>query len=154
ANQDAFESRVISAAGQNGIVTIATNMAGRGTDIELSDEVRTAGGLHVIATEVHSSLRIDRQLEGRCGRQGDPGSYQLMVSLEDEIWLAAGGFQNTPVSMLINGRSQTVRHFRRLQKRLQRVSRRARSRMFKSSRQHRKRLLDAGFDLYLELNES
>ena len=154
ANQDELESEIISAAGQVGCVTIATNMAGRGTDIELAGEVQAAGGLHVIATEIHSSLRIDRQLEGRCGRQGDPGSYQLMVSLEDELWLAAGGFRRSPLSVLIGSRSVTIRHFRQLQRRLQRASSKSRLRMFKSSRQHRKRLLDAGFDLYLELNEN
>ncbi|HID23080.1 MAG TPA: hypothetical protein EYP14_11860 [Planctomycetaceae bacterium] len=66
-------------------MTIATNMAGRGTDIKLTDELRKAGGLHVIATEMHSSKRIDRQLIGRAARQGDPGTYRFFLSLEDEL---------------------------------------------------------------------
>lgn len=79
------EAEIVSKAGEPGKVTIATNMAGRGTDIELHDEVRANGGLHVIATEIHSSARIDRQLVGRAARQGDPGSYQFFLSLDDEL---------------------------------------------------------------------
>src|SRR4029077_15149993 len=79
------EAGIVSQAGRRGQVTIATNMAGRGTDIILEDEVRQGGGLHVIATEIHSSARIDRQLVGRSARQGDPGSYRFFVSLEDEL---------------------------------------------------------------------
>ena len=67
------------------MITVATNMAGRGTDIKLSEDVRRAGGLHVILTEIHESQRIDWQLIGRGSRQGDPGSYQIFVSLSDEI---------------------------------------------------------------------
>jgi len=85
ARQDADEAEIITAAGQAGQVTVATNMAGRGTDIRLDDDVIALGGLHVIATERHESGRIDRQLFGRCGRQGDPGSYELITSLEDEL---------------------------------------------------------------------
>ena len=85
------EADVIAQAGQAGRVTIATNMAGRGTDIRLSDAVQLAGGLHVIATELHTAARIDRQLEGRCGRQGDPGTYHQFLSLDDEILTAAWG---------------------------------------------------------------
>ncbi|MEC9374428.1 MAG: prepilin peptidase [Planctomycetota bacterium] len=81
----AEEARIIAAAGEKGRITVATNMAGRGTDIRLSPEVLKLGGLHVIATERHESRRIDRQLFGRAGRQGDPGSGQAFVSLEDEI---------------------------------------------------------------------
>jgi preprotein translocase subunit SecA len=76
---------VIGLAGQPGQVTVATNMAGRGTDIRLGEGVAELGGLHVILTEFHESRRIDRQLFGRCGRQGDPGSCEAIVSLEDEI---------------------------------------------------------------------
>jgi len=85
ARQDADEADIIIAAGQKGQVTVATNMAGRGTDIRLDKEVLTLGGLHVIATERHEAGRIDRQLFGRCGRQGDPGSYEAITSLEDEL---------------------------------------------------------------------
>ena len=85
ARQDADEAEIILAAGQRGQVTVATNMAGRGTDIRLGEEVLKLGGLHVIATERHEAGRIDRQLFGRCGRQGDPGSYESISSLEDEL---------------------------------------------------------------------
>ncbi|MCP4313489.1 MAG: preprotein translocase subunit SecA [Bacteroidetes bacterium] len=79
------EADVVAQAGKAGGVTIATNMAGRGTDIKLSDEVKQAGGLAIIGTERHESRRVDRQLRGRAGRQGDPGSSQFYVSLEDEL---------------------------------------------------------------------
>lgn len=79
------EAKIVSQAGQPGRVTIATNMAGRGTDIKLGPSVRDAGGLHVLGTERHEAHRIDRQLAGRAGRQGDPGSAQFFLSLEDEL---------------------------------------------------------------------
>lgn len=79
------EADVVAEAGQSGKVTIATNMAGRGTDIKLSPEVKEAGGLAIVGTERHDSRRVDRQLRGRAGRQGDPGSSQFFVSLEDSL---------------------------------------------------------------------
>ena len=79
------EAQVVAQAGQKGMVTIATNMAGRGTDIKLSPEVREAGGLAIIGTERHESRRVDRQLRGRAGRQGDPGSSVFFVSFEDTV---------------------------------------------------------------------
>nr|WP_297309400.1 preprotein translocase subunit SecA [uncultured Flavobacterium sp.] len=79
------EAQIVEEAGKPGIVTIATNMAGRGTDIKLSDEVKKAGGLAIIGTERHDSRRVDRQLRGRAGRQGDVGSSQFYVSLEDSL---------------------------------------------------------------------
>ncbi|MAQ75470.1 MAG: preprotein translocase subunit SecA [Aquimarina sp.] len=79
------EADIVAEAGKTGMVTIATNMAGRGTDIKLSDEVKRAGGLAIIGTERHDSRRVDRQLRGRSGRQGDPGSSQFYVSLEDNL---------------------------------------------------------------------
>ncbi|MCP9611458.1 preprotein translocase subunit SecA [Coprobacter tertius] len=79
------EAEIVAQAGQSGTVTIATNMAGRGTDIKLSPEVRAAGGLAIIGTERHESRRVDRQLRGRAGRQGDPGSSVFYVSLEDNL---------------------------------------------------------------------
>ncbi|MDE6871169.1 MAG: preprotein translocase subunit SecA [Bacteroidales bacterium] len=85
AKQHAREAEVVAHAGQRGTVTIATNMAGRGTDIKLSDEVRKSGGLAIIGTERHDSRRVDRQLRGRAGRQGDPGTSTFYVSLEDKL---------------------------------------------------------------------
>lgn len=79
------EAEIVAEAGRPGVVTIATNMAGRGTDIKLSAEVKAAGGLAIIGTERHDSRRVDRQLRGRAGRQGDPGSSQFYVSLEDNL---------------------------------------------------------------------
>ena len=86
AKQDQDEADVVAAAGVAGRVTVATNMAGRGTDIKLDAEVAARGGLHVILTECHGSGRIDRQLFGRCARQGDPGSCETIVALDDEIF--------------------------------------------------------------------
>jgi preprotein translocase subunit SecA len=86
AKQDRSEADVIALAGQPSRVTVATNMAGRGTDIRLGPGVAEHGGLHVILTEFHDSRRVDRQLFGRCARQGDPGSCEAIVSLEDDIF--------------------------------------------------------------------
>ncbi len=153
----AEEAEIVAQAGQPGRVTIATNMAGRGTDIKLHPDVHQAGGLHVIVTEVHSSLRIDRQLIGRCARQGDPGSYQFMLSLEDELfrattpkrhqrWLAAG---------LATGRKELSRRwigiFRKTQNDLERRSRKNRRSMLKEEAQREKVALRQGLDPYLEL---
>ena len=85
AKQHAREAEIVAQAGQSSTVTIATNMAGRGTDIKLSPEVREAGGLAIIGTERHDSRRVDRQLRGRAGRQGDPGSSIFFISLEDKL---------------------------------------------------------------------
>ena len=85
AKQHAREAEIVAEAGRKGCVTIATNMAGRGTDIKLTDEVKNAGGLAIIGTARHDSRRVDRQLRGRSGRQGDPGSSLFYVSLEDDL---------------------------------------------------------------------
>jgi len=90
ARQDQEEAEIIARAGEQGRITVATNMAGRGTDIRLKPGVADLGGLHVIATERHDARRIDRQLFGRCGRQGDQGSYEAIVSFEDELVTAYG----------------------------------------------------------------
>lgn len=99
------EAEIVAEAGKKGTVTIATNMAGRGTDIKLTEEVRAAGGLAIIGTERHESRRVDRQLRGRAGRQGDPGSSVFFVSFEDRLmrlfasdrisrWLSNMGFED------------------------------------------------------------
>ncbi len=85
AKQHQREAEIVAEAGNAGTVTIATNMAGRGTDIKIKDDVKKAGGLAIIGSERHDSRRVDRQLRGRAGRQGDPGSSQFFVSLEDEL---------------------------------------------------------------------
>jgi len=91
AKQHEREAEIIRSAGQRGAVTIATNMAGRGTDIRLGSGVVEAGGVHIIGTERHESRRIDRQLRGRSGRQGDPGSSRFFLSLEDDLMRLFGG---------------------------------------------------------------
>ena len=91
ARQIAREAEIVAQAGQLGQITVSTNMAGRGTDIKLGPGVEELGGLHVICTELHDSARIDRQLVGRCGRQGDPGTWRQYVALDDEILVAGYG---------------------------------------------------------------
>lgn len=91
ARQDKEEAEIVAHAGEKGCITVATNMAGRGTDILLAPGVADLGGLHVIATERHESGRIDRQLFGRCGRQGDPGTCEAIVSMEDELVMVYAG---------------------------------------------------------------
>jgi preprotein translocase subunit SecA len=86
ARQDRAEAEIVARAGQPGRITVATNMAGRGTDIKLDPALRRHGGLHVVLTEYHESRRIDRQFFGRAGRQGDPGSYETIVALDDELF--------------------------------------------------------------------
>jgi preprotein translocase subunit SecA len=92
ARQDAVEADIVAQAGAGGRITVATNMAGRGTDIKLRQDAREAGGLHVILTEFHESPRVDRQLFGRCGRQGDPGSVRAIVCADDLL------FKDVPAS--------------------------------------------------------
>jgi preprotein translocase subunit SecA len=87
----AKEAEIVAQAGQRGQITVSTNMAGRGTDIRLGDGVAELGGLHVICTELHDSARIDRQLVGRCGRQGDPGTWRQYLAADDDILVAGYG---------------------------------------------------------------
>jgi preprotein translocase subunit SecA len=105
ARQDNDEAEAIAAAGQPGKVTVATNMAGRGTDIKLSEAVAENGGLHVILTEFHESARIDRQLFGRAARQGDPGTVEAIISLEDELFRRYAPLGTRLVANLISKKS-------------------------------------------------
>ncbi len=91
ANHIAAEAEIVAQAGQRGKVTVSTNMAGRGTDIKLGEGIAKLGGLHVILTEMHDAARIDRQLIGRCGRQGDPGTFRQYLALDDDLLLAGLG---------------------------------------------------------------
>lgn len=102
----AQEAEIVAQAGQQGKITVATNMAGRGTDIKLGEGVEELGGLHVVCTELHESQRIDRQLIGRCGRQGDPGTYRQFLSLDDEILLQGLGPKKYK-SLMATGESAT-----------------------------------------------
>jgi preprotein translocase subunit SecA len=106
AKQDKAEAAVVAAAGLPGRVTVATNMAGRGADIKLADSVREAGGLIVFLTEYHESRRIDRQLFGRCARQGDPGTCHVVVSLEDEFFLANSPWLTAQAARLLKRSEQ------------------------------------------------
>jgi preprotein translocase subunit SecA len=130
ARQDREEAQIIAQAGQARRITVATNMAGRGTDITLFRETAEAGGLHVIATERHEARRIDRQLVGRAGRQGDPGSYELMTSLEDDLVRAHGWtfWSSKPGSDLADRGTATSRLRRAILRQAQRRAERLHSR--------------------------
>ena len=104
ARQDREEASIIACAGESGRITVATNMAGRGTDIRLTERVRDNGGLHVILTEFHESGRVDRQLFGRCARQGEPGSVEALVSLEDELFVRHAPMLRKIVLALFRGK--------------------------------------------------
>jgi preprotein translocase subunit SecA len=120
----AREAEIVSTAGGQGRVTVATNMAGRGTDIRLDANAIALGGLHVIGTEMHESSRIDRQLFGRCGRQGEPGTYRQFMSFEDDLLAVAFGakgvarlqaYRSLPPSSL----ERTDKIFRRAQRKIE-----------------------------------
>jgi preprotein translocase subunit SecA len=148
------EAEIVAAAGQCGRVTVATNMAGRGTDIQLTDDARALGGLHVIISELHESARIDRQLIGRCGRQGDPGSYRVYLSLEDDI--LAGGFGPARAARLAAlGRRQQnfarlARIFHRAQARVEHKNFQSRMRLLEYERERARRQQQLGQDPYLD----
>ncbi len=157
ARHHAEEAEIVALAGQPGRVTIATNMAGRGTDIKLHAAVCDAGGLHGIATEMHSAARIDRQLIGRAARQGDPGSFQFFLSLEDELLRALSPRERATTAARarpheageLSGR--WLRLFRRTQGQLERLDARQRRHLLKYEREHLKRYRRMGLDPYLEL---
>ncbi|MEP3482082.1 MAG: translocase [Fuerstiella sp.] len=154
------EAEIVKDAGKPGKVTIATNMAGRGTDVILNNEVREAGGLHVIATEMHSSERIDRQLIGRSARQGDPGSYQFFLSLEDELLRCREPKElRRRQKMAITNKAGEIgkryhRFFTKVQKFLVRSHRKQRKSLLKQERMRLEQYENMGLDPYLELTES
>ena len=154
------EAEIVSSAGHAGSVMIATNMAGRGTDIILEEDVRRSGGLHVIATEIHSSKRIDRQLIGRSARQGDPGSYQFFLSLEDELLRCREPKERLRKQrMAISNRQGELgrtwnRYFLRVQRFLEKTHRKQRKHLLKQERMRLDQYENMGLDPYLELTES
>ncbi len=154
------EAEIVKDAGGPGKVTIATNMAGRGTDIILEEDVRKAGGLHVIATEMHSSKRIDRQLVGRSARQGDPGSYQFFLSLEDELLRCREPREVLRKQrMALSNREgelgrSWLRYFQKVQRFLERTHRKQRKHLLKQERHRLDQYENMGLDPYLELTES
>lgn len=151
----ADEAEIVAQAGHRGRVTVATNMAGRGTDIKLEDGIAEMGGLHVICTELHDAARIDRQLIGRCGRQGDPGSAQQYLALDDEILEVAYGDKKA-ARIARAGRSGKSLHH--LARRFRRAQRKVERRYFRSRRvllyheKHRKKMhMEMGQDPYLDM---
>jgi len=121
ARQDKEEAQIVAEAGQPGRITVATNMAGRGTDIKLAPESLAAGGLHVIATDMNDAGRIDRQLFGRCARQGDPGSCEVFVSLEDELVQRYGSFAHKLIARALSDAKAGRLLFHLAQKRAEQV---------------------------------
>ena len=155
ARQDARENEIIAQAGQPGRITVATNMAGRGTDIKLGAGVPEAGGLHVIGTDRHEAERIDRQLAGRAGRQGDPGTAQFFVSLEDQLLEGLGVKRQRKLEAL--GRSGANRpwgFFRRLFRKAQRSTEakhyKQRLDLMNYDKQRQELLQDLGADPYVD----
>jgi preprotein translocase subunit SecA len=155
AKQPVREADIIARAGQRGRVTIATNMAGRGTDIKLEAGVAEAGGLHVLGTERHDARRIDRQLAGRCARQGDPGSCQFFLSLEDELLEGLG--PDRQQSLRERGArggkgdwQKYVRVFLRAQRAMERRHRRQRVDLMVYEKQRQEILKDLGADPYVD----
>ena len=154
-----IEAEIVSRAGQKAAITIATNMAGRGTDIKLSEEVAKAGGLHVIATEMHSSARIDRQLVGRCARQGDQGTYQFFLSLEDELLTSLPPERvkrlQSKALKISQGElpSRWVRLFRKTQRFLERHHYKQRKEMLKHEKKQMETYRRIGLNPFLEAAE-
>jgi preprotein translocase subunit SecA len=155
AKQPEREAPIIAQAGQLGQVTIATNMAGRGTDIKLPREVVQAAGLHVLGTERHDARRIDRQLAGRAARQGDPGSCQFFLALDDELLEGLGSKRRQKLQALgESGRSRNWQRFlplfRRAQGRIERRHRRERVDLLVYEKHRQEVLKDLGADPYVD----
>ncbi len=130
AKNHAREAEIVALAGQRGAVTIATNMAGRGTDIKLGEGVPEVGGLHVIGSERHESRRIDRQLRGRCSRQGDPGSSQFFISLEDQLMRLFGSQRISGIMQKLGLKEGEVMEHRWLNKSVETAQRRVEQQHF------------------------
>jgi preprotein translocase subunit SecA len=155
ARQNEQEAEIVSQAGMRGKVTIATNMAGRGTDIKLGPTVADAGGLHVLGTERHDARRVDRQLIGRAGRQGDPGSGQFYVSLEDELLEALGAKRQKALQELgRRGGDEDWDRFAPLfelaQRKMERKHYRQRLDLMFGEKQRQETLEDLGADPYVD----
>jgi preprotein translocase subunit SecA len=155
ARQVAAEAEIVSKAGEQSRVTVSTNMAGRGTDIRLGDGVQQLGGMHVICTELHDAARVDRQLIGRCGRQGDPGSYRQYLSLDDDILIFGLGPKRA-LKLAARGKQspgpfdQLVPLFTRAQRRIERRHFRDRKALMYHERERKKVILQMGQDPYLD----
>jgi preprotein translocase subunit SecA len=155
ANEIAAEALIVERAGQKGKVTVATNMAGRGTDIKLGPGIAELGGLHVICTEMHDSARIDRQLAGRCGRQGDPGSVRQFLALDDEIIRNGFGPKRADSTEQAGLNADTPlphysRLFRRAQKKVEKKHFKDRKALLYHEKQRKKMQREMGQDPYLD----
>ena len=152
----AQEAEIVAGAGALGQITVSTNMAGRGTDIKLGEGVAELGGLHVICTELHDSARIDRQLVGRCGRQGDPGTWRQYVALDDEILIAAyGPVRAKRIAAGLRGRlggnpERLLATFKRAQRRVEARHRRQRRVLEYVERQRAEAHIQMSQDPYLD----
>nr|WP_146515421.1 preprotein translocase subunit SecA [Rubripirellula amarantea] len=155
ANNVEQEAEIVAAAGGHAKVTVATNMAGRGTDIKLSDGVETVGGMHVICTELHDAARIDRQLIGRCGRQGDRGSYRQYLSLDDDILKSGLGMKRgdklKEQGELMGGSADRLaKLFRKAQRKVERKHFRDRMVLMHHEKERKKMQREIGQDPYLD----
>jgi preprotein translocase subunit SecA len=158
ANEVEREAEIVSLAGKRGRVTVATNMAGRGTDVKLDADIKELGGMHVICTELHDAARIDRQLIGRCGRQGDPGSYRQYLSLDDDI-LRTGYGNRRAEQLSRRGTNESgpfhslAGMFRKAQRRVERKHFRDRMMLLHHERERTKLQREIGQDPYLDTAE-
>jgi preprotein translocase subunit SecA len=154
ANEVESEAEIVSHAGEYGKITVATNMAGRGTDIKLGENVAEIGGLHVICTELHDAARIDRQLVGRCGRQGDPGSFRQYLALDDDILKSGFGPEAAErvVEKLTEGQKlgRFAKLLRRAQRKVERNHFRDRMMLLHHEKERKKVQREMGQDPYLD----
>jgi preprotein translocase subunit SecA len=155
AHHVAEEAEIVARAGLAGKVTVSTNMAGRGTDIKLGEGVDALGGLHVICTEMHDAARVDRQLLGRCGRQGDPGSYRQYLALDDDILLSGFGPKKSKKlkaqgEAKKEGFERLADLFRRAQRRIERRHFRDRKVLLYYEKERKKIQRQMGQDPYLD----
>jgi preprotein translocase subunit SecA len=155
ANFVAEEADIVARAGLPGKVTVSTNMAGRGTDIKLGEGMAELGGLHVICTEMHDSSRIDRQLIGRCGRQGDPGTFRQYLALDDDLVLAGLGPDKSIKYKELGEKSSgpfdhLSRLFRKAQRKVERRHFRQRKAMMYFEKERKKTQRQMGQDPYLD----
>lgn len=155
ANNVEMEAEIVAAAGLRGRVTVATNMAGRGTDVRLGDGIEPDGGMHVICTELHDAARIDRQLIGRCGRQGDRGSYRQYLSLDDDILKGGLGVKKSDKLKLLGESvsgsvNRYAKLFRRAQRKVERRHFRDRMVLLHHEKERKKVQREIGQDPYLD----
>lgn len=157
ANEIEREAEIVALAGEQGQITVATNMAGRGTDVKLRDEVRALGGMMVICTELHDAARIDRQLIGRCGRQGDPGTYRQYLAMDDEILRNGFGLKPSEKYKLMGEQGRysdsMASLFRKAQRKVERKHFRDRMALLYHEKERTKIQRDMGQDPYLDTAE-